>query len=134
MALTDIFKKESDANKTEPAAKKEKKAVASKRESDKTSRKISGAQGSVLLHAHVTEKASNSARDDQYIFRISKGANKNQITRAVEGLYGVDVVGVNVINIPSKRRRRGRGFATEPGYRKAVVRVKKGQSIEVMPK
>jgi len=134
MALTDIFKKEEDAKKAEPAAKKEKKSVAPKNENASASPKISGAQGSVLLYAHVTEKASNSARDDRYIFRIAKSANKKQITRAVEGLYGVDVTGVNVINVPSKRRRRGRGFATEPGYRKAVVRVKKGQSIEVMPK
>jgi len=133
MALTDIFKKEGDANKAVPE-KKERKTAVSKSEETKTGRKMSGAEGSVLLRAHVTEKASNLAETNQYVFLVSKEANKKGITRAIESFYGVDVVGVNVVNVPGKRRRRGRGIAIEPGYRKAIVNIKKGQSIEVMPK
>ena len=59
---------------------------------------------------------------------------QKEIARAVEGYYGVDVVGVNVLNIAGKRRRRAKGIAVGVDYRKAIVTVKKGQSIEIMPK
>jgi large subunit ribosomal protein L23 len=65
---------------------------------------------------------------------VAKNANKDQIARAVEDYYRVNVIGVNVINIPSKRRRTRKGFAVKPGYRKAIVKIKRGQSIEVLPK
>jgi Ribosomal protein L23 len=48
----------------------------------------------------------------------------------VEDYYGVDVVSVNVINIPGHNRRNRRGIYFESGYRKAAVKIKKGQTIE----
>jgi large subunit ribosomal protein L23 len=137
MAITDIFKKEDNKEtgaKKGAAVKKEKKIAAIKPGSEaKAVRKISGQAARVLEHAHVTEKASKLADINQYVFNVVKGANKNEVARAIENYYGVKVVGVNVINIPGKRRRRGRGIVNESGYRKAIVSVMKGQTIEVLP-
>ena len=135
MAITDIFKKEESAKKDAPAQKKEKKIAASKTDAQiKVARKASGQAGRILNQARVTEKASNLAQINQYVFDVIVTANKNEISRAVEGYYGVDVVGVNVLNIAGKRRRRAKGIAVGLDYRKAIVTVKKGQSIEIMPK
>lgn len=136
MALTDIFKKEDNKEtnaKAGAAAKKEKKTPAAKTGAVKGTRKISGEAARILKHAHVTEKASMLAEINQYVFDVIASANKKEVTRAIENYYGVEVTGVNMINVPGKRRRRGRGIAIEPGYRKAIVKIKKGQSIEILP-
>jgi len=135
MALTDIFKKEENkgAAKKNEAAKNNRKAAPNSGAEAKAARKTSGAAARVLEHAHVTEKASDLADVNQYVFKVAKSANKKEIARAIESYYQVDVVGVNTVNVPGKRKRRGRGIAVEPGYRKAIVKIKKGQTIEIMP-
>jgi large subunit ribosomal protein L23 len=132
MAITDIFKK--DDNKEGKAAKSEKKAAAKTDSAIKAARKVSAQAARILEHAHVTEKASNSAeKHNQYVFKVVRFATKPEIARAIESYYQVDVLGVNTVNVPGKRKRRGKGIAVEPGYRKAVVTIKKGQTIEVLP-
>jgi len=136
MAISDIFKKDEKkdgAAKKAVAAKKDKKALAVKETDKKTGRKLGAQSAKVLLHARVTEKAAKLGEVNQYVFNVTKGATKNEVAKAVEGYYGVKVIGVNIANIAGKRRRRGRNIINEPGYRKAIVHVKKGQSIEVMP-
>jgi large subunit ribosomal protein L23 len=134
MAITDIFKKD-DKKEAKDAAQKPEKKIADKAGAEvKTVRKFSGRAGLILEHAHVTEKASDSAQKyNQYVFKVAKFANKKEIARAIEGYYQVEVAGVNTVNVPGKRKRRGRGITVEPGYRKAVVTIKKGQSIEILP-
>jgi len=129
MAITNIFKKE------------EKKTIAGKRTETprvvaqtKTSRKASGLASRVLRRAHVTEKASKLAEGNQYVFEVAKSANKKEIARAIESYYGVDVVGVNTIRIPGKPKRYKQNVTLTSGYRKAIVKIKQGQSIEVLPK
>jgi len=135
MAITDIFKKEDGAKKDASTQKKEKKTTAPKTEAQiKTARKASGQAGRIINQARVTEKSSNLAQMNQYVFDVSITANKNEIARAVEGYYGVEVLGVNVVNMGGKRRRTAKGVTSAPDYRKAIVSIKKGQSIEIMPK
>jgi large subunit ribosomal protein L23 len=135
MAITDIFKKEESAKKDAPVQKKEIKTAAPKTDAQiKIARKASGQAGRILNQARVTEKASNLAQINQYVFDVAITANKNEIARAVEGYYGVDVLGVNVVNVAGKRRRRAKGIAVGVDYRKAIVTIKKSQSIEIMPK
>jgi large subunit ribosomal protein L23 len=135
MAITDIFKKEEKREVKGAVQKTDKRVGTAKTGGEaKAVRKISGQTSRILEHAHVTEKASNSAEKyNQYVFKVAKVANKIEIARAVESYYQVDVVAVNTVNVPAKRKRRGRGIAVEPGYRKAVVTIKKGQSIEILP-
>ena len=74
---------------------------------------------------------------NQYVFNVFPKANKIEIKRAVEKLYNVTVERVRVINIPPKKRRLGRteGFrkGLKTGYRKAIVALQKGQTIDTMP-
>lgn len=129
-----IFKKEKD-KKSAPAPKKEAKAAPVKaKTAANPGRKISDSAARLLKYPHVTEKASSLAKNNQYVFKVAKAANKIEIARAVENSYRVNVASVRTINIGPKRKRRGKGIAVIPGYRKAIVKIKEGQTIEVMPK
>ena len=87
-----------------------------------------------ILYPHITEKATNLTKEDQYIFRVKKGCGKNEIKKAVESMYGINVVNVRVINIPPKEVRLGKNKGWKKGYRKAIVKIKKGQKIELLPR
>lgn len=83
----------------------------------------------------VTEKTTvQRDRDNKFVFRVSMDANKIQIRQAIESLFGVEVVDVRTLRLPSKPKRRGRVFGRKMGYKKAVVTLKAGQSIEFYAK
>ena len=85
-----------------------------------------------IKQPHISEKASYLAEKDQYIFEVLPDYNKNEIKNAVEGIYGVDVLSVNMIKIPAKKRRLGRTEGFRKAYKKAVVKIKEGQKIEIL--
>ena len=86
----------------------------------------------VLLRPVVTEKSYEAqGAANQYVFRVATGANKQQIRQAIERIFEVTVDRLQVINMPSKPKRRGAHAGTRSGYRKAVVRLIEGDSIEV---
>ncbi len=85
----------------------------------------------ILTKPHISEKATSLAEKDFYIFKVGKDANKREIKDEVEKKYKVDVLSINIINIPSKKKRVGRTEGTKKGYKKAIVKVKKGQSIDL---
>lgn len=136
MAITDIFKKEAKKAPQAPAdsGKKTPAPIERAKSGAKATRKSAVLAGRILAGAHITEKAASLADTDQYIFRVVKTAGKKEIARAVEVYYGVSAVSVNVINVPGRRRRNRRGIFFEPGFRKAIVKIKKGQTIEAAPK
>ena len=72
--------------------------------------------------------------DNKYTFKVYNQSTKGQIKEAVEGMYGVDVETVRVIRIPAKTIRVGRRQGIKKGYKKAVVKVKKGQEIDLLPR
>lgn len=82
----------------------------------------------------VTEKATNLAKRNQYVFKVFPKANKSEIKKSIENLYGVDVLDVRIGKVPRKRRRLGRIRGWRKGYKKAIVRIKEGQKIEIMPR
>jgi large subunit ribosomal protein L23 len=89
----------------------------------------------VLRYPHVTEKASyQNAKLHQYVFRVAQNATKGMIKDAVEKLFDVTVLRVNVINVPAKSGRRGirnrRLMIRRGSYKKAVVTLMPGQSIQ----
>jgi large subunit ribosomal protein L23 len=88
----------------------------------------------ILIAPHITEKATNLAEKNRYVFRIWQKANKNEIKKAIEDLYKVNVIDVKIINVPPKERRLGRISGWKKGFKKAIVKIKGGQKIEVMPK
>lgn len=88
----------------------------------------------ILIEPHVTEKATELAQENQYVFKINPQANKSQVKKAVERTYDVDVEKVGTLNAPRKKRRKGRIEGWKRGFKKAVVKIKEGQKIEIMPR
>jgi large subunit ribosomal protein L23 len=85
----------------------------------------------VLLAPVVSEKSYSLIEDRKYSFRVHQDAHKTQVRQAVEQLFGVNVVAVNISKVPPKPKRRGLVRGTRPGWKKAVVKVAPGESIEI---
>jgi large subunit ribosomal protein L23 len=85
----------------------------------------------VLLAPVVSEKSYNQIADNKYSFKVHPDAHKTQIRQAVEQLFDVKVVGVNVSKVQAKPKRRGLIRGTRQGWKKAIVQVAPGQSIEI---
>lgn len=89
----------------------------------------------ILISAQITEKATLLAEKNQYIFKVGNKANKPEIKKAVEQTFGVSVENVKIIRIPGKRKKvKGRLKGIKGGYKKAIVKLVKGQSIELLPR
>jgi large subunit ribosomal protein L23 len=85
----------------------------------------------VLKSPHISEKATELAGNNFYVFKVEKVANKRAVKEEVEKRYKVNVLSVRIINIPSKKRRVGKTEGTKKGYKKAVVKIKEGQEIDI---
>lgn len=87
----------------------------------------------VLDHPLVTEKSRyQSIKLNQYVFVVAQDANKVLVKDAVEQLFDVKVVSVNIINAPAKRGRRARSrrlMVRRGSYKKAIVTLAEGQSL-----
>jgi large subunit ribosomal protein L23 len=87
----------------------------------------------VLLRPLVTEKSlRRSERLNTYTFEVATGANKIQIREAVESTFKVTVTGVRTQIVRGKARRLGRFVGRTIDWKKAIVRVKQGESIEIV--
>jgi large subunit ribosomal protein L23 len=86
----------------------------------------------VLLAPVVSEKSYGLIADRRkYTFKIHPDAHKTQVRQAVERVFGVNVVAVNVSSVPAKPKRRGMTKGHRAGWRKAVVTLAEGQTIEI---
>jgi large subunit ribosomal protein L23 len=89
----------------------------------------------VLRRPLVTEKSSyQSGKLNQYSFVVANTATRTQVKDAIETLYDVNVVRVNVINVPAKRGRRLRSrrlLIRKVGYKKAVITLAAGQTLQI---
>ena len=85
----------------------------------------------VLLAPVVSEKSYALIEDHKYSFKVHPDAHKTQIRQAVEQLFDVKVVGVNVLKVQSKPKRRGLHKGVKPGWKKAIVQVREGDTIEI---
>ena len=86
----------------------------------------------ILKSPHISEKSTDLIEKSQYVFKVFPNTNKTEIKKAIESHYGVDVLSVNLIKIPAKRRRLGRITGFRKGYKKAIIKIKKGQKIEIL--
>jgi large subunit ribosomal protein L23 len=85
----------------------------------------------VLLAPVVSEKSYELSATGRYSFRVHPDAHKTQIRQAVEEIFGVRVEAVNIIKVQAKPKRRGLFRGTRPGYKKAIVRLAPGETIEL---
>jgi large subunit ribosomal protein L23 len=80
----------------------------------------------------LTEKASTLREGNQVVFEVLRNANKVQIRHAVQALFNVKVTSVNTMLYRGKDRRMGRGYAKLQNWKKAVVTLAEGDSIDFL--
>ncbi|HZQ81312.1 MAG TPA: 50S ribosomal protein L23 [Gaiellaceae bacterium] len=85
----------------------------------------------VILAPIVSEKSYEGSTRGTYTFKVHPDSHKTQIRQAVEELFDVKVERVNVIKVPAKPKRRGLHRGTRPGWKKAVVHLRAGDTIEI---
>jgi len=117
-----------------PTGGKKKKAEARPLPKAKPRKEAPGIAYRVLGAPHVTEKATALTEENKYVFKVLPRTNKIEIKKAVEDLYGVDVIKVRIINVPRRQRRLGRQKGWRKGYKKAIVEIRKEQKIEILPR
>ena len=79
----------------------------------------------------LTEKGNRLREDEnQYLFEVARDANKTQIRGAVEALWKVSVLKVHTLNVRGRMRRMGRGHAKTQNWKKAIVSLKQGDTID----
>ena len=84
----------------------------------------------VLRRPIITEKSTDLIAHNQYVFEVAMDANKVMIRDAVERVFKVNVVAVNVLRMPRKMRRVGRHRGMTSPWKKAIVTLRPGERIE----
>ena len=85
----------------------------------------------VLIAPVVSEKSYRLIEERKYSFRVHPDAHKTQVRQAVEELFGVKVVAVNISQVQPKPKRRGMVRGTKQGWKKAVVQLREGDEIQI---
>ena len=86
----------------------------------------------IIIRPIITEKSMRYMHEDNKVtFEVAKGTNKIEVARAVEHIFGVDVEKVNIMNVKPKTKRVGRYVGKTKAVRKAIVKIKAGQDIDL---
>jgi large subunit ribosomal protein L23 len=85
----------------------------------------------VLLAPVVSEKSYGQIGQRKYAFKVHQEAHKTQVRQAVEELFEVKVMRVNILKVQPKPKRRGAFKGTRPGWKKAIVQLHEGHTIEI---
>ena len=151
MTILNFLKKKKKGKRNLPASRKkeiekpktreltEKKPKEIKTSEQKVEREVNTQRKHKMAHLilespHIAEKSTQLYKINQYAFKVYPRANKSEIKKAIEEVYKVDVLKVRTIKMPRKKRRLGKTLGWRKGYKKAVVTIKKGQEIEILPK
>lgn len=133
----DLKVEKKSVNVKEQKSKKEKavtKPKSKEEKSDSSSKTKKGDTGNahkVLIRPIISEKVTDLGMISQYVFEVSLKANKSEIKKAVESLYGVTPIKVRTIKVLGKKARFGRNFGKLRNRKKAIVALKKGETIQV---
>ena len=84
-----------------------------------------------IIRPIITEKATVLSEQNKTVFKVHKSANKKNIKKNIEKIFNVNVIKVNIINLKSKVKLKQGRLSTKSGYKKAIVTLKKGQSIDL---
>jgi large subunit ribosomal protein L23 len=85
----------------------------------------------VLIRPVVTEKSTLQQERNRYVFEVDSSASKEQIAKAVEWAFDVKVIKVNTLTVPGKVKRYGRRPSKQPDWKKAIVSLAAGDSIQL---
>ena len=85
----------------------------------------------LIISPQITEKATALSEFNKVVFKVRKNVGKNAIKKIVEKIFKVKVVKINTINVKGKTKMIRNKKAYKSGYKKAIVTLKKGQSIDL---
>ena len=85
----------------------------------------------VIISPNITEKATSLSEFNKVVFKVNKGAKKNSIKKSIEKIFKVNVIKINTINLKGKTKMVRNRKAYKSGYKKAIVTLKKGQTIDL---
>ena len=80
----------------------------------------------VIIKPVISEKSMEDAQVKKYTFKVATDANKTEVKKAVEEIFGVEVAKVNIMNVKGKVKRMGRTVGRTPDSKKAIVTLKEG--------
>ena len=84
-----------------------------------------------IISPNITEKATYLSEFNKIVFKVHKGATKISIKKSIEKLFKVNVVKINIINRKAKLKLKQGKKSYKSGYKKAIITLKKGQSIDL---
>jgi large subunit ribosomal protein L23 len=105
--------------------------MASENKTNKEGKTLNKMMG-VLKRPRITEKAANLAEDNFYVFELEPTANKIEVKQAIKEYFNVDVERVTIVNLPRKKVQKGKIVGYKGGCKKAIIKVKKGQKIDII--
>ena len=85
----------------------------------------------IIKRPLITEKGTKLIDEGKYTFEVMAGVNKIEVKNAIEEVFKVNVVKVNIMNVRKKERRVGKYQGFRPAVRKAIVTLQKGQTLDV---
>ena len=136
MALLDRFKKKEEPKKAKPKkASKEESVLEMVQEPATASdtpvvlKENTGMAHRILKNHHLSEKTNLFTTTGRYVFKVHNSANKIEVKKAIEKVYDVHVVKVNMVNVRGKVRRYGKSVGTTSDWKKAIVTLKSGERI-----
>ena len=89
----------------------------------------------IIIRPIITEKTMKLMDSDNKVtFEVAKGTNKTAIRQAIEEIYNIKPVSVNVVNVRHKTKRVGKYVGKTSAYKKAIVKLPEGQDIELFGK
>ena len=84
-----------------------------------------------IISPNITEKSTSLSGLNKIVFKVDKGANKESVRKSIEKIFKVNVIKINTINIKGKNKLVRNRKAFKSGYKKAIITLKKGQSIDL---
>ena len=84
-----------------------------------------------IISPNITEKSTSLSDLNKVVFKVDLDANKKTIKKSIEKIFKVNVIKINTINIKGKNKLVKNRKAFKSGYKKAIVTLKKGQSIDL---
>jgi len=84
-----------------------------------------------IIAPNITEKSTSLSEFNKVVFKVNKGASKKAIKKSIEKIFKVNVIKINTINLKGKTKLVRNKKAFKSGFKKAIVTLKKGQSIDL---
>ena len=87
--------------------------------------------GNIIKYPIITDKATRLLENNQYSFIVNPTSNKITIKKSIEYLFNVQVIKVNTSHLPKKKKSVGRSFGYKPHYKKAIITLASGNTINL---